>query len=130
MFAAALLSVGTVMPVAAQEFRCNPEGNTAEMAQCARDDYGAADERLNDVYQKLLRSLTQADEEFGDGGSDTRVKRLKAAQRAWIAFRDAECPLQSVENFGGSMENITIPGCLARITEERAAQLEKILDPQ
>ncbi len=116
--------------VAQDEIKCNAEGSTMEMAQCARDDFEKADKKLNKVYQKVLKSFAEMDEETGDATpEDSRVKRLKEAQRAWITFRDADCLLQSAENFGGSIEQITFPGCTATMTEARTKQLEAILNP-
>jgi uncharacterized protein YecT (DUF1311 family) len=128
---AAIFLLSAVFSASAQdELKCNPEGATSEMAQCARDDFDKADKKLNKVYQQLLKSFTETDKEVGDTTpEDSRVKRLKEAQRAWIVFRDADCALISTENFGGSMEQITIPGCTATVTEERTKQLEAILNP-
>jgi uncharacterized protein YecT (DUF1311 family) len=125
--AVAAILVLLALPAAAEdEIKCNPEGATFEMAACARDDFEKADKKLNTVYQKLLKSLAQADKEYGSLGEESRVKRLKDAQRAWVAWRDPECLLRSVENFGGSIENINIPACMASLTEERAKQLQSV----
>jgi uncharacterized protein YecT (DUF1311 family) len=118
-------------PGAAQdEVRCNPEGSNVEMSACAQDAYKKADRRLNGMYQRLLKSLADGDKEFGASDVDSRVGRLKEAQRAWIIWRDAECPLRSVSNFGGSIQSLTIPACLEKLTLERVRQLELVLKDQ
>jgi uncharacterized protein YecT (DUF1311 family) len=112
---------------AQDETKCNPDGNTAEMAACAYDDYDAEDAKLNKVYAKYLKKMQNMDADMGNSEGDTAVGRLKTAQRAWIAFRDAECPLESVDNMGGSIERILGPSCMAALTKERTAQLQSQL---
>ncbi len=111
-----------------QDITCNPEGNTMEMGACLQKDFEKADKGLNAVYQKLLKSLSNEDKESGAEGEVTRVARLKDAQRAWVAWRDVECVLRSVGNFGGSIESLNIPACTARLTEERTKLLTGILN--
>lgn len=107
--------------------KCNADGDNSEMAACALDDYKAEDEKLNAVYAAYLKKMQSVDFNFGNTQSDTAVGRLKTAQRAWIAFRDAECPLESVANIGGSIERILEPACLAKKTKERTIHLEEQL---
>ena len=52
----------------------------SEMNRCADLDARTADTDLNHVYQELLAKLK---------GDDNATKKLRAAQQAWIAFRDA-----------------------------------------
>lgn len=47
----------------------------------ACDEYKKADDRLNAIYQQVLEQ-NKADAAF--------IAKLKKAQRAWLAFRDAE----------------------------------------
>ncbi len=103
--------------------QCNADGNTSEMAACAQDDLAKEDKNLNKVYGAYLKKMQSLDADMVATPPDTAVGRLKAAQRAWIAFRDAECPLESVDNMGGSIEHILIPACLATLTKDRADTL-------
>lgn len=123
----AMLTMMTGFAAAQEETQCNPEGNTSEMAACAADDYQAEDAKLNKVYATYLKKMQGFDADMGNVAPDTAVGRLKAAQRAWIAFRDAECPLESVDNMGGSIERILEPACLATMTKERTTQLSEQL---
>ena len=52
-----------------------------ETNQCLAEDLRADDAELNRVYQKL-QTLYAGEPEF--------LEKLKAAQRAWLAFRDAD----------------------------------------
>ena len=53
----------------------------AAMDECASQSLAAADKELNQVYQQVLAKFA-SDKVF--------TAKLRTAQRAWIAFRDAE----------------------------------------
>jgi uncharacterized protein YecT (DUF1311 family) len=52
-----------------------------------------------------------------------RAEKLLEAQRAWIAFRDAECALDFAEWGAGSMRTIAHADCRMRMTAERTLAL-------
>jgi uncharacterized protein YecT (DUF1311 family) len=106
-------------------FECNYDGNQAELNQCARDDFDKADKALNDTYRSLVGKLEKQD---GD------VKPLRKAQRAWIAFRDAEldmmfaCDDEDMRVCWGSMYPLLYFGAKSDLTEERTRELQKYID--
>jgi uncharacterized protein YecT (DUF1311 family) len=53
----------------------------ADLNHCADNEYASADKKLNEVYQQVLKQYA-TDSAF--------IAKLKVAQRAWLAFRDAE----------------------------------------
>ncbi|PIE08585.1 MAG: hypothetical protein CSA74_01590 [Rhodobacterales bacterium] len=57
-----------------------------------------------------------------------REERLRAAQRAWIGFRDAQCAFDEAVPGSGSMRLLYYPGCLGRMTFERLLDLVAIGD--
>ena len=57
------------------------------------------------------------------------VVNLRAAQRAWITFRDAACAAEGYQMHGGSAEPMVIYGCRARLTEARLADLQYLGNP-
>ena len=84
-----------------------------EMNQQAEADFNKADAELNRAYKKLLNGL--------DAESQ---KKLKAAQRAWLAFRDAQAEFAAdAEARGGSMQPMIYFGARAELTRERTKQL-------
>lgn len=89
--------------------------STAAMIACADQDYKVADQHLNETY-KSFRAAVKSEKEI--------TQRLVATQRAWITFRDANCKLEGATMLGGTGETPIILGCLARVTNERTAQLE------
>jgi uncharacterized protein YecT (DUF1311 family) len=94
-----------------------PAQNQHEMNRAAAEDSEKADVELNKVYKKVLAA--EMDEEA--------VKLLKAAQKAWIAFRDAEAKHAEDEARGGSMAPLLYYSSLARVTRERTKQLAQQL---
>lgn len=88
-----------------------------EMNQQAAADAAKADKELNQVYKEVLAA--QVDEEA--------VKLLKAAQKAWLAFRDAEARHAEDDARGGSMAPLLYYGRLCQLTEERTKQLKEKL---
>jgi uncharacterized protein YecT (DUF1311 family) len=109
-----------------EDIKCNANGNTLEMAACLQADFKKADRGLNAAYKKAVAALSAADKEYGADENDSRVKRLQEAQRAWIGWRDKECALQSVGDFGGSIERIDIPACRTNLTIDRTKTLSAL----
>ena len=118
---AALLLACTPALLAAQdegaEAEFCPKGRTQlAMNNCAAAELARADTLLNERYQQLLRTM-----------EPERVEALRAAQRAWIRFRDAECDFQASEVAGGSMERMVHALCLAHLTRKRADEFQVLL---
>jgi uncharacterized protein YecT (DUF1311 family) len=116
---ASLLAVCTPALLAAQQDEefC-PEGRTQlDMNICAGDELARADTLLNERYQRLLQAI-----------EPHRVEPLRAAQRAWIRFRDAECDFEASEFEGGSMMPMIDTLCRAHLSRKRAEELQAMLD--
>jgi uncharacterized protein YecT (DUF1311 family) len=95
-----------------------PEQNQNGLNRCAEDSYKRADEALNAVYKETMQRLKD---------DAPTAKLLLAAQKAWIAFRDAECTFANAENAGGSIYPMVYAGCLERLTKARTKELELYL---
>jgi len=98
--------------------RCLRETQT-DLTICYRDLHSAADDNLNAAYRWLVDAL-QAD--------PTEVDNLRAAQRGWVIFRDAECHFRGSSARGGSMESMLINICLLDMTEARTDELIEALN--
>ena len=111
LLSACLVVLAGTSIVRAQE--CDRSDDSQQMMNiCAGEDYQAADARLNQTYQDLISS------------DDADGKRLlQAAQRAWIAFRDAECAHSTAASAGGSIHAMEVSQCLTRLTNDRIKQL-------
>ena len=99
-----------------REDPCPGSGSQAELNRCAARARDKADAELNKVYRELIK----------DTDATERAK-LRAAQLAWIKFRDAQCDYESVGNTGGSIYPMVMGFCLARVTKDRVKQLQEIL---
>ncbi|ESY75444.1 MULTISPECIES: lysozyme inhibitor LprI family protein [unclassified Mesorhizobium] len=98
---------------AARAQECDRSDDSQQMMNiCAGEDYQEADARLNKAYQDLI----SADDADGK-------RLLQVAQRAWIAFRDAECAHSTAASAGGSIHPMEVSQCLARLTNDRIEQL-------
>jgi uncharacterized protein YecT (DUF1311 family) len=104
----------------------NPCWKTAtaqsEMNRCADQDAKAADAELNRVYKDLLSKNK-------DDANTT--KKLREAQRAWIAFRDAQLealyPAPDKQGEYGSIYPMCYAIVSTAMTKERTVQLRRML---
>jgi uncharacterized protein YecT (DUF1311 family) len=87
----------------------------ADLNACADAAFKAADAQLNAAYAAVRQRL-----------SDDGQKRLRDAERAWMAYRDAECMFRSSGDDGGSAAVMVDAQCQADLTTERARYLESI----
>jgi uncharacterized protein YecT (DUF1311 family) len=85
---------------------------TAAMLACIGTEYSRVSALLNSVYRKLLATP----------GIDKQ--KLAAAQRRWLAFRDADCKFAGSLNAGGSLESVDVGTCLIDDTTARIKQLQ------
>lgn len=102
-----------------------------EMTYCAGVDYEEADAELNELWPDIVAAARQNDEYVADmareRGVPTTLEALRTAQRAWIAFRDAQCEYEAYEVFGGTAQPMVGSLCLARLTRERIEVLSYAL---
>jgi uncharacterized protein YecT (DUF1311 family) len=88
----------------------------AAMSAQARADFEQADAELNKTYQAVLKKLPDAESK----------QKLKEAQRAWIASRDAEATRAAGEVRGGSMAPTLRYEKMTELTRERINQLKNV----
>ncbi|WP_108660502.1 lysozyme inhibitor LprI family protein [Acuticoccus kandeliae] len=105
-------------PAGARAEGCGADANQSQLNMCADKAYGAADAALNTHYEAILSRLD---------GNDAAIDALRAAQRAWITFRDAECAFAASGVEGGSAYPMVLAGCLEDLTEARVEALEGFL---
>lgn len=90
-----------------------PDGQTtAGTVGCIAEELKAQDAALNAAYRQLT------------AGMNARQKAgVQKAQRAWIAFRDADCASRQDWEWG-SMSTVAANFCVLRRTVERTIELE------
>ncbi len=110
--------------VSAGRINCTNAASTFEMNRCAEDLLDAADTRLNATYKMALRTLPEM---AGDAPYDAKSweRALRASQRAWLAYRDAECKNHSAMFWtGGTGATVDVLGCLTTKTKLRTEELK------
>ena len=109
---------------------CNNAMNQQDMNFCAEQEFERADAELNALWRRVIAEERANDAEYNreyvaTGAPPVNAEQaLREAQRAWIAFRDAQCTYEGYENFGGSLQPLTEATCRTRMTRERIAQLQ------
>jgi len=127
MLRAVLLAISLFVPAVSQadeKIKCNPSGTQIEMNECAVEDFAKAEKELNQTYQSLLKK---------EANNPLFISKLRLAQRAWLAFRDAElearfsCAERDVKLCWGSMFPMLLYSRKAEITRERTKQFKQIM---
>jgi uncharacterized protein YecT (DUF1311 family) len=100
------------------ELNCTNPPDQLTMNQCASRAYTRSDADLNQVYKTATGRLKD--------DKDTAAK-LVHAQRAWIAYRDAECAFSTAATEGGSVNEFSKLTCLDAQTKIRTTALKDYL---
>ena len=100
------------------------------MNRCLLEEFQRLDAALNRQWK-----ITSEAMKASDRGIDRSYDRepgyfdtLLAGQRAWLAWRDKQCLLESFEMRGGSGAPMVHSLCMARITRERIGQLKELVE--
>ena len=94
---------------------CSAPTTQADMNRCAYEDFLAA----NGAQAAVLKGFTQ-------GLAVPDRQRLRTAQKAWIAWRTAQCEFESGGSSGGSAREMARWSCTAKLTRERTVALDKL----
>lgn len=106
--AGAFLAFAAFPAIAADD--CANASDQATLNECADKSYKASDRQLNELYGEIKqRVANDAD----------RTRLWVAGQKAWLAFRDAECKFSSSGVEGGSAYPMILTICLDSLTQSR-----------
>jgi uncharacterized protein YecT (DUF1311 family) len=97
---------------------CSKAMTQTEMNACANEAYKKSDAELNALYKQILERLRN---------DANATQQLVSAQRAWIAFRDAECTFVASPSTGGSIHPMVLSYCRERLTSARVTDLKSYL---
>lgn len=128
MLCGCVLLVDGPAPGEAPKADCSAPNTQAEMTICAGQDLVDADKALNAQYQATRNALKKRDAEMTAPTLKGGEVALVRAQRAWMAFRDAQCVSVGYQARGGSMEPMLISTCQADLTRKRTAELKALVD--
>ncbi len=98
---------------------CENASSQASLNECATQSMHRADAELNRLYQALTKSLKDDPE---------AERKLVAAQREWIKFRDSECSFQALKSEGGSANAMVLSMCVEDHTRTRMRSLRGYLE--
>jgi uncharacterized protein YecT (DUF1311 family) len=118
-----IASIPVLAQDSAQWRACDDKARTQmEMNACASDELARVDAELNNVYQKLLSKAASLPE---------AATKIKAAERAWIAYRDAYMeamyPAQDKQAEYGSMYPMEFDLVRAKLTKRQVTTLKELL---
>ena len=94
----------------------NCDGSTQEMVDCIAVKTQRWDKRMTIAYQQAMKDAPAPQRD-----------QLRAAQRLWIQYRDANCLYYGMGE--GTIARVDAAECLRRTTESRARELENIVHP-
>jgi uncharacterized protein YecT (DUF1311 family) len=111
----AVASIGLVAPAALAGDQGDPaqtcDGSTFEMVECLKGKTAQWDKRMTIAYQQAMKDASSAQRD-----------QLRAAQRLWIQYRDANCLYYGMGE--GTIARIDAGECMRSMTEARARELE------
>lgn len=98
------------------EYKSCDQDTTPEIVACVSGKTKAWQARLDAALKGLLASQRPAQQD-----------RLKAAQKAWGAYREANCTYYA--NGEGTIARVEAAECQRVLTQQRARELEQLLQP-
>lgn len=110
---AALCALATAAKAGDQGDQQSCGGSTAEMVECLKVQTAQWDKRMTIAYQQAMKNAGEAQHD-----------QLRAAQRLWIQYRDANCLYFGLGE--GTIARIDAGECLRRMTEARARELASL----
>ncbi len=109
--AALLLAAGVAQ--ADDKINCKSgDLNQMQLDQCAGQDFTAADAKLNALYKMMMSKYDAANSAL-----------LKSSERAWIAYRDAQCDFATNGTAGGTINPMMDTICRTDKTNARIKEL-------
>ena len=99
------------------------DSSNMHIMACTSVAQGFADSRLNSVYQAWIEALKHPKPEEARDDAEI-LKRLVAAERSWIDFKDKDCSLQGTSMLGGTGEPLVAGDCIYAMTKARVEALE------
>ncbi|OAT34342.1 putative periplasmic protein [Buttiauxella brennerae ATCC 51605] len=111
-----LLIAGLLLSANVLADNCGDASSQAGLNECYGNEYKKQDDLLNQTYKQAMKLAT-----------DTQKTQLKAAQNAWIAFRDADCAFLTSGADGASVAPMVHAQCMTDKTRERTELLKSTL---
>jgi uncharacterized protein YecT (DUF1311 family) len=112
-------------PAAAEDkWVCDDAPDNATHRECSDREFRKYDAELNRLYAVLLKDAASMNEPQRGYGPPP-VQALREAQRAWVAYRDANCHWKSTAFYGGSGQSVILSSCRAIATRDRVEEFKQ-----
>jgi uncharacterized protein YecT (DUF1311 family) len=111
-----LIAIAPIAVALAQD--CANATSQMAMNVCADQAYKKTDAELNAVYSQITDRLKHDKE---------GIELLVNAQKAWLAFRDAECTFATSASAQGSVYPMLVAQCRDGLTSKRIDELKTYL---
>ena len=102
----------------------------ADLNQRAGGDFATADAAMNVAYRATMAVARNKDAQpiidptRRTGPSFANV--VRQSQRAWLAYRDAQCTAEGYQYFGGTAQGYAVVSCKTGLTRERTGRLKQM----
>jgi len=105
---------------------CSKKTNDPEVFTCAENNKNVAEKALNQEYTAAKVRIDKAfksDETIKKNYLDVFIE----AQRGWLKYRDNQCKLEAhIADENSNPYTVFTNNCIARLDEERTAQIKQI----
>jgi uncharacterized protein YecT (DUF1311 family) len=129
--ALALGAALALMPVSAsadEAINCDTAVATVDLNACEDKALDQADVAMNAVYKKVLGFIAKSGTEKPYDAKSWE-DALRKSQRAWVAFRDADCKdLIPMSWTGGTGTTGAVLGCMLEKTKARTKELSELYE--
>jgi uncharacterized protein YecT (DUF1311 family) len=108
--------------------RCVNLVTQAYVTRCEYQRFQQADRTMNTQWKITLAKMREADREAQDPRSvpPGYADALIAAQRTWLAYRDAQCRIEGYDDRGGTAEPMRVYACKTAMTVARTKELRDL----
>lgn len=127
---ACLLAAPAAAQIVASPDCAAPDLAPPEIAACAEEVFLAAEAELDATYRLAFTRAQAFDAETAAQGLETALtleEGLRAAQEAWLAYRDAECDAEAALLRGGTGAPAAGTVCRARLNLARTEALQGVV---
>lgn len=98
-----------------------------QVFDCAKETFTNHDAEMNKTYKALLAGIKKRYASEQEVGAEV-IEKIKISQRAWVHFRDANCPIFTLDiETGSQVYETTLYDCQSEMTIKRTDELKKIM---
>ncbi|WP_296680076.1 lysozyme inhibitor LprI family protein [Novosphingobium sp.] len=125
LYVAVLAGPHFVDGIDGEPVNCIEAEQAADVTRCELDNFQAAEKALEQQLEKTITVLRNADERIDHQSNKEPgfLPTLRAAQRAWLTYRDETCVLERLSAQGDGPATMLEYICKTSMTEQRTTDL-------